>query len=260
MIDPNLPDYRQLRLVLLVVDPYVVHAYWKDAAEKLQEIQEQTGQAQGVLRFYPENNPESGELPGGFFDIRVDLNSGNYYVHLWSPEQTLYADLGVERDDGTLIRLTRSQVVHLPRARPVIETEQHFMKIEADEHHAEIIPPPPLQHDRPQNQADSVEVPALDDVADTPPSTGVTPQNHKVQKEDLKPIDFAEVVNETLRQVFAARPWRAETAPDSERYTPLPAISAGSDLTAIAESHFPSSLSSSELQKNRQEGLPDTTK
>ncbi len=42
--------YGKTRLVLLVVDPYLIHAYWEVASEKLRKVAAE--QNKGVLRFY----------------------------------------------------------------------------------------------------------------------------------------------------------------------------------------------------------------
>src|SRR5690348_13361052 len=115
MDELNLPaSYAKTRLVLLVVDPYLIHAYWEVVAEKLREVKKLARQNKGVLRFYKATET-AGHSTQDSFDIEVDLKSRNWYVHLWSPEESLYADLGLKRNDGKLIRLDRSQVVRMPR-------------------------------------------------------------------------------------------------------------------------------------------------
>src|SRR5262245_66399018 len=89
MDEYNLPrSYGKPRLVLLVVDPYLLHAYWEVATEKLNELQEQAAQ-QAILRFY-RSKPAYEDAPTDQFDVEVDIQSRNWYVHLWRPEESLY--------------------------------------------------------------------------------------------------------------------------------------------------------------------------
>ena len=153
----KLPEtYGKTRLVLLPVDPYFIHAYWEVAPEQLKEA---------TLRFYRSK-------PVDYFDVPVDLQSRKCYVHLWRPEESLYADLLLKRNDGTLVSLVRSRVIHMPPAQPKMSIEQHFMRVEPAERRAEIVPPPP--------------------------------------QAAAKPIDAAEIVRETLKSVYASRVWRWE--------------------------------------------------
>jgi hypothetical protein len=262
MDDPNLPAaYGKTRLVLLVVDPYLIQAYWEVAPEKLREAKQQTGQAKGVLRFYMGSKVAGEDALPGSFDIEVDLQSRNWYVHLWSPEESLCADLALKGNDGTLIRLARSQVVHMPRVRPAIAIDQHFMRVEATERRAEIVPAPPAEYDRPQQ-----------DVPPPPPAAErERPQQDMPRLQDelhvhqiVKPMDSGEIVREKLKNLYASVHWRRsrfelETVRAIEIPVPLPGR-AGADLTAIAERSLPADASSGALQKSRVEAGPDTTK
>ena len=244
MDDPSLPaGFGQTRLVLLVVDPYLVHAYWEVAPEKLRQAKKLAGQAKPVLRFHRESERAPGAAEADSFDVAVDLQSHNWYVHLWSPEESLYADLALKRNDGTFIRLVRSQVVHMPRVRPATAIDQHFMKIEPAERRVEIVPPPPVVHDRPQEEM-------------------ISPANEPVH-EIIKPIDAAEIVREKLKELYASVELRGSrfhssvNDVESELSGPPPA-NAGTDLTEIAERKFDAGVSSSGvLQKSDTEGGPD---
>ena len=69
----KLPEaYGKTRLVLLPVDPYLIHAYWEVAPEQLKEA---------TLRFYRSK-------PLDYFDVPVDLQSRKSYVRLWRPKES----------------------------------------------------------------------------------------------------------------------------------------------------------------------------
>src|SRR5262249_55929676 len=102
MADHNLPAaYGKTHLVLLAVNPYLIHAYWEVARYKLKEAKCKAGDAQAVLRFYKEGKPAI-ENPPESFDIEIDLQAPNWYVNLWSAEESYRADLALKRNDGTV--------------------------------------------------------------------------------------------------------------------------------------------------------------
>ena len=245
--DHNLPvAYGKTRLVLLAVDPYLIHAYWEIAPEKLNETKQQAGQAQEVLRFYKGGKMASEDALANWFDVEIDLQSRNWYVHLWSAEESYYADLALKRDDGTLIRVVQSQVARMPRTRPATAIEQRFMRVEATQRRAQIVPPPPAGRHRPQE--------AVAPLANEP----------SVRRPVAKPIESAEVVRETLRNVYASRQWRPERfEAESVRATKIPNPPPGIaaiDLTETAERNIPAGLSSGALQKSRLESGSDSKK
>jgi hypothetical protein len=119
------------------------------------------------------------------------------------------------------------------------------MKVEATERRAEIVPAPPAEHDRQQEQ-----IPPL------PKELHV----HQI----VKPMDSAEIVREKLKDLYASLHWRhsrfePETVRAIEISIPLPG-KAGADLTAIAERSLAADASSAALQKSRLESGPDTKK
>ena len=102
-------SYGKNTLVLLPVDPYLLHAYWELPAAPMLSA------ARTVLRFY--EAPLAGEESRPF-DVEVSLGAGNWYVPLWSPEKVYYADLGLRGDDGSFQSFARSNTVVTPAAWP----------------------------------------------------------------------------------------------------------------------------------------------
>jgi hypothetical protein len=237
MDDLNLSTQGKMQLVLLVVDPYLVHAYWEISPE-IREAINLAGKTKGVLRFYRDGERAGEDMFHQSFDIEIDLQSGNWYVRLWNPEESLCADLALKRDDGTLLTLARSQVVHMPRVRPATAIDQHFMRVETTERRADIVPPPPVEHD-----------PAR--VSASEPHMGPI----------IRPINSAEIVRELLKNVYASVQWSpSRREPEGEEISTPPPAETGTDLTAMAEKNLPSGLSSGVLQKSHHEGAPDKKK
>jgi hypothetical protein len=213
------------RLVLLPVDPFLIYAYWE-----LSPL-EQEVEAQAVLRFY-----KPSKVPEEWFDIEIDVQSPSWYVHLWSAEESYYADLGLKHSDGTLIRLARSSIVLMPRAHPAIVREESFMRVEPEERRAELIPPP-VPHHQPQE--------ATFDVAEEL-------KELNIWLPPPKPTDSEETVRETLKRAYThvERPERPEPA---AAISSSPPGRTPVDLTEAAERKLDMGLSSAALQGNRRE-------
>jgi hypothetical protein len=119
--------YRETRVVLLPVDPYLIHAYWEVASMDLEKAQKQLGaefqHCDAVLRFYEGTGKgfEGSNAPQTF-DVDIAWGAENWYTHLWSPGKAYCADLGFRTRDGRFVSLARSNVAATPRAEPSVET------------------------------------------------------------------------------------------------------------------------------------------
>jgi len=137
--DPEgLPAYEdETKVVLLPVNPYLVHAYWGIAARDLKEIgrvfSRLGARAQPVLRFFDITQTDSdGTNSSCWFDVEISLGAGNWYVHLEGSAKTYYIDLGLRTEGGGFHRLARSNVVETPRARPSDKVEESYLLVEGD--------------------------------------------------------------------------------------------------------------------------------
>lgn len=139
--------YEHARVVLLPVNPYLVHVYWEVAPDDLKEIKKLLGRpalrAQPVLRFcditciiFDGTNAHSQ------FDVDIDLGAGNWYVHVWGPEKSYCVDLGLRTEDGQFHSIARSNIAETPRAWPSGKVEETYMLVEGDYHRVEAVPPP----------------------------------------------------------------------------------------------------------------------
>lgn len=250
-LEGELPDsYGKTRVLMLVVDPNLVHAHWEVTPDKLREAKSQMeGSSQPVLRFYDAT---------GCFDVDVDLGSRNWYVPLWSAGESYYADLGLRGEDGSFVQLARSNVVLTPRALPIVEVEERFMRVAAPGRRAEIVPPPPYRKPRRPHAPVSPEVPAGAgpsgaDLAEVPTSPSAPA---RAAAGFAKPIDSAEILTRKLAAFYALREWHHEPLKPEEA---APVRGPGSpwpeerypDLTELAEKQQTMGLSSALLQGGR---------
>ena len=143
----ELPDCdEETKVVLLPVNPYLVHVYWGIAAHDLKEVGRLFSRlgprAQPVLRFYDVTQVSlDGTNSLGWFDVEIALGAGNWYVHLQSPAKSYCIDLGLRIEGGGFHRLARSNVAETPRAWPSDKMEESYLLVEGDHPRAETVVP-----------------------------------------------------------------------------------------------------------------------
>lgn len=145
----HFPDlYDKTRVVLLPVDLYLIHVYWDIAKRDLKRVKDRIGKAaqraHATLRvydityiFFDGTNAHSS------FDVDIDLQAGNWYVHLWSPWRSYCVDLGFRTGDGRFLPIARSNVVETPPAYPSEKEAERYMLVLEDYKRVEIVPTVP---------------------------------------------------------------------------------------------------------------------
>jgi hypothetical protein len=126
--------YGKTRIVLLPVDPYLVHVYWEVSGSGTGFVKAlvEAGalRPQAVLRFHDVTAmPVGGVRAEGSFDVKVDVEARNWYVRLLSPEKSYVVDLGFRGRDGRFHRIARSNRGETPRAWPCAEAGQQRMRV-----------------------------------------------------------------------------------------------------------------------------------
>jgi hypothetical protein len=126
--------YGKTRIVLLPVDPYLVHIYWEVSGSGTGFVKAliEAGalRPQAVLRFHDVTAmPDGGVRAEGSFDVEVDMEARNWYVRLLSPERSYIVDLGFRGRDGRFHRIARSNRGETPRAWPCAEGGQQRMRV-----------------------------------------------------------------------------------------------------------------------------------
>ncbi|MEA1992591.1 MAG: DUF4912 domain-containing protein [Thermodesulfobacteriota bacterium] len=129
-------EYCESRVVLLPVEPYLIHAYWdvtNDIEKAKQRLGDDYGQSQAILRFYDITNIIYDSTNAhGFCDVDIDLQSKDWYVDLWSPDKSLFVDLGFKTGDDFCLSLARSSVAKTPCAWPAPKVDEHYMLVAED--------------------------------------------------------------------------------------------------------------------------------
>lgn len=237
----DLPEsYGQTRIVLLPVDPYLVHAYWEITPSRLEEVRDSLSdvhqEARGTLRFYETPGMVSGAANGrGRFDVDIDLQARNWYIHLWSPEKSYCVELGLRAEDGGFVALARSNVVQTPPAWPAVSAEDRYMLVETEQRGTVDIPSP------------------LDSIA-AQATTGALPETRGLDLAGAashvtaRPPDSAEILRRKLAELLTFRGWAGPDRRLEEPARPDLAVSnreeAGVDLTEISENKLAFGISS----------------
>jgi hypothetical protein len=132
----NAPDDRTAtRVVVMAVNPHLVHVYWQISQKDLENIRhtlhESLANARPVLRFYDITRILfDGTNARQIFDVEVDLRTMKWNVPVWSPEKSYVLDLGYKASDGRFYPIARSDIVDLPRAEPSQRLAERYLRVE----------------------------------------------------------------------------------------------------------------------------------
>jgi hypothetical protein len=136
MVNGNLPDgYGETRVVLIPVDPYLVHVYWELSGSDTRWVKrllaDESSRFKAVLRFHDVTAlPVGGFHAAGSFDVEIRIESCNWYVRLLSPERSYIVDLGLRGRGGRFHRIALSNRAGTPRAWPCEEAGEDLMRVE----------------------------------------------------------------------------------------------------------------------------------
>jgi len=121
-------SYGETEVVLMAVDPFLVHAYWDFSPGDWEKVRHR-GQPV-ALRIYDVTMIRfDGTNAHSHFDVPVGGDAQNWYVRLWTAEKSLCADLGWPRPGGSFETLVRSNVIQTPRAGVSIYDEVRWVEV-----------------------------------------------------------------------------------------------------------------------------------
>jgi hypothetical protein len=143
-------SYGQTRLVLMEVDPHLVHAYWEvtpaDRKAAAKRLRAENNPVPWVLRFYEIAASESGgRRLRGHFDVPVDLAPGNWYVSLPAAGKSYCAELGPISGSSRFHAACRSNAVNLPRPEVSPRFQPRWLEVGDDFKYIQRVPEPQLE-------------------------------------------------------------------------------------------------------------------
>ena len=113
--------YGKDRIVVMVRDPYWLHAYWELTRQALQRAEAALGQewhsARPILRLLDVTSNDNSNAPERVVrDVEIHGGSNNWYVDVNDPPRSYRIDVGYLAKSGRFYVLARSNVVTTPRA------------------------------------------------------------------------------------------------------------------------------------------------
>lgn len=122
--------YGEDKIVAQVRDPHWIHAYWELTQDTKHKVESQLRKPWSALtknlRVYDVTDIIfDGRNAHSYFDITVNDDANNWYINTKVAGRSYCVDIGILNDDGTFIRLARSNVVTTPRdsVSPVVDEE-----------------------------------------------------------------------------------------------------------------------------------------
>jgi hypothetical protein len=126
-------SYNQTLVVLMVRDPYWLYSYWDYDGRVVNELSQVFGGWEKVpltLRVY--NLGNGGKIGSNYFDISLNHQVKNWYIHVNQPNSSFQADLGYFSPDGHFRTLARSNIVTTPRDTISEVVDEEWMVVEED--------------------------------------------------------------------------------------------------------------------------------
>jgi len=118
-----------------LVDPLRLFVYWEVTPESLRQAQDTLGAemdgARAVVRFYDISLIRfDGANAHQTFDIDIGLEARGWYVPVWTAEKSYCADLGFVARTGRFHAISRSNVIHTPRAGVSGNRDERWMRVQ----------------------------------------------------------------------------------------------------------------------------------
>jgi len=154
----NLPEsYGETKVMLLPVEPYLIHAYWEFSQRQSLCLDEEQGKikhrvngeqkhTRPILRCYEVSSDEDWKNTAPYFDVNIDLAAGNCYVPLFKAGNSYLVELGFKTRDGHFFAAAQSNIVETPRTEPLPEKDESTATKETREYsppmanHKEFLP------------------------------------------------------------------------------------------------------------------------
>jgi uncharacterized protein len=125
------------RLVVMVRDPYWLHAYWELGRRSVERAQAALGQnwhgARPVLRLHEvSRNGTTSSARQAVRDIEIHGGVNNWYIDVQNPPKSYQLEIGYLAPGGRFFCLARSNVVSTPRAGSAETFDHNWAEVAKD--------------------------------------------------------------------------------------------------------------------------------
>ena len=129
-------DYNDTQISLLVRDPYWLYTFWNTSQETKDSISQTFTNWETIsliLRVYDITNIQfNGSNSNYYFDINLNHDSSNWYIHVGGPNRSFCVELGFFLGNGSFYTISRSNIVSTPRDNVSEVIDEEWMVIEED--------------------------------------------------------------------------------------------------------------------------------
>jgi len=115
-------SYNETKMVLLARDPFWAYSYWDFSADTWNWIQELRHKKNGLRYVLRIKNLKDHT----HFDIEIQLETKNWYIHIGIPDVSFEGELGVIDSSGKYYLIVRSNKVQMPRNGPSDEIDSRW--------------------------------------------------------------------------------------------------------------------------------------
>ncbi|MGE5581663.1 MAG: DUF4912 domain-containing protein [Bacillota bacterium] len=129
--------YNDTKIVLMVRDPYWLYTYWsisQTTRDYLNATFNNWNRSPLILRVYDITNIQDfdGSNSNYYFDLNINNEATNWYIHVGGPNRSFCVDLGFIQDNGVFFTIIRSNIVVTPRDNVSDIIDEEWMSIEED--------------------------------------------------------------------------------------------------------------------------------
>ncbi len=133
---PDLPRaYGRDRIVIMVRDPYWIHAYWELTDHSIRRaeaaLEQEWHGARPILRVFDVTSEDSTSASeSAMRDIDIHGGSNNWYIDVQRPPRSYRVDIGYITKSGRFYMVCKSNVVHTPRANVSDQLDDNWADVQ----------------------------------------------------------------------------------------------------------------------------------
>jgi hypothetical protein len=133
---PDLPrGYGRDRIVVMVRDPFWLHAYWELTEQTIRRaeaaLEQEWHHARPILRLIDVTNEDASGLTETVVrDIDIHAGCNNWYIDVNLPSRSYRVDIGFLTKSGRFYMLSRSNVINTPRANVSDQIDENWAEVQ----------------------------------------------------------------------------------------------------------------------------------
>jgi hypothetical protein len=133
---PDLPrNYGRDRIVVMVRDPFWLHAYWEVTEHSIRRAESALEQewhgAKAILRVVDITSDDSTSVTeSAVRDIDIHEGCNNWYIDVTKPNRTYRVDIGYITKSGRFYMMCRSNVINTPRPNVSDQIDENWVDVQ----------------------------------------------------------------------------------------------------------------------------------